>query len=417
MLRERRAELGAGCLGRAACSLRAFARSCRKSRSKSALPPSALRAACGCPAPRAPRLRARARRSQPGERRRPRSAATTTSATTTSEVMASGMARSSLLRATRLRAHIDAWTAVRMRIRDPRAPDVFESDIHARYSSPAAPVTSERRLARGARRARPCRCVRSCVPPPPARLPDAVARGRRQRARCREHRPGAGRPTTRSFIWSARRIRIRPRPRSSSASTSLPSVRASPRRCAWNRASRLCQRRASGARDARVCRGPRRRARRRSPNAGLTATILRPWYVLGPGHRWPIALLPFYALAELLPSTRDTARRLGLVSVAQMVAALVQAVESPPRAGTATDRRSAGDPARTARVRRRCDWLPGTRRTARRSRSRRCDAGRTAPAQSVKPLRGSPSCAHVPSDGACGCGSTSASPPPARRRR
>ena len=68
--------------------------------------------------------------------------------------------------------------------------------------------------------------------------------------------------------------------------------------------------------------------------AGLTATILRPWYVLGPGHRWPIALLPFYALAELLPPTRETARRLGLVSVAQMVGALVQAVESPPPAGT-----------------------------------------------------------------------------------
>jgi uncharacterized protein YbjT (DUF2867 family) len=68
--------------------------------------------------------------------------------------------------------------------------------------------------------------------------------------------------------------------------------------------------------------------------ANLTATILRPWYVLGPGHRWPLALLPFYALAELLPPTRETARRLGLVSVAQMVSALVAAVESPPPAGT-----------------------------------------------------------------------------------
>src|SRR5579871_1757921 len=31
-------------------------------------------------------------------------------------------------------------------------------------------------------------------------------------------------------------------------------------------------------------------------DAGLNATILRPWYVLGAGHRWPYALLPFYAL-------------------------------------------------------------------------------------------------------------------------
>ena len=67
--------------------------------------------------------------------------------------------------------------------------------------------------------------------------------------------------------------------------------------------------------------------------AGLTATILRPWYALGPGHWWPVVLTPFYAIGELLPSTRESARRLGLVSGAQMVRALVQAVESPPLAG------------------------------------------------------------------------------------
>ena len=68
--------------------------------------------------------------------------------------------------------------------------------------------------------------------------------------------------------------------------------------------------------------------------AGLTATILRPWYVLGPGHYWPVVLIPFYAIGEMLPATRDSARRLGLVSVAQMVRALVVAVESPPVTGT-----------------------------------------------------------------------------------
>ena len=35
--------------------------------------------------------------------------------------------------------------------------------------------------------------------------------------------------------------------------------------------------------------------------AGLRATILRPWYVLGPGHRWPYALIPFYWICERLP--------------------------------------------------------------------------------------------------------------------
>jgi uncharacterized protein YbjT (DUF2867 family) len=65
--------------------------------------------------------------------------------------------------------------------------------------------------------------------------------------------------------------------------------------------------------------------------SGLSATILRPWYVLGPGHRWPYALIPFYWLAECIPSKREAARRLGLVTVAQMVNALVQAVENPPK--------------------------------------------------------------------------------------
>ena len=65
--------------------------------------------------------------------------------------------------------------------------------------------------------------------------------------------------------------------------------------------------------------------------AGLHATILRPWYVLGPGHRWPVVLIPAYWLAERLPATRDTARRLGLVTLEQMAGALVDAVEHPAK--------------------------------------------------------------------------------------
>ena len=68
--------------------------------------------------------------------------------------------------------------------------------------------------------------------------------------------------------------------------------------------------------------------------AGLTATILRPWYVLGPGHHWPYLLVPFYAIARLIPSKRESAERLGLVTLRQMVNALVRAVENPPPAGT-----------------------------------------------------------------------------------
>ena len=61
----------------------------------------------------------------------------------------------------------------------------------------------------------------------------------------------------------------------------------------------------------------------------LNSTILRPWYVLGPGHKWPYALMPLYKLMEALPFTRQGAQRLGLVTIEQMVIALVEAVESP----------------------------------------------------------------------------------------
>jgi len=64
-------------------------------------------------------------------------------------------------------------------------------------------------------------------------------------------------------------------------------------------------------------------------DSGLNATILRPWYVLGPGHHWPYALLPAYWLLERLPSTREGARRLGLITLEQMLKALAGAVGDP----------------------------------------------------------------------------------------
>ena len=64
--------------------------------------------------------------------------------------------------------------------------------------------------------------------------------------------------------------------------------------------------------------------------SGIPSTFLRPWYVLGPGHRWPMALLPVYYLFERLPQTRAAAARFGLVGAEQMVNAIVRAVEDPP---------------------------------------------------------------------------------------
>jgi len=63
---------------------------------------------------------------------------------------------------------------------------------------------------------------------------------------------------------------------------------------------------------------------------GMRATFVRPWYVLGPGRRWPLLLVPMYALARLVPSTRDGADRLALVTVDQMTQALAWAVENAP---------------------------------------------------------------------------------------
>ena len=63
---------------------------------------------------------------------------------------------------------------------------------------------------------------------------------------------------------------------------------------------------------------------------GIPATILRPWYVLGPGHWWPYGLLPAYWLLEHVPSKREAALRLGLVTHAQMIAALMSAIERGP---------------------------------------------------------------------------------------
>ena len=63
---------------------------------------------------------------------------------------------------------------------------------------------------------------------------------------------------------------------------------------------------------------------------GLKCSFMRPWYVLGPGHRWPIILFPIYGLMSLFPSTKTQVREQGLVSIKQMIDALVYAIENPP---------------------------------------------------------------------------------------
>jgi len=64
-------------------------------------------------------------------------------------------------------------------------------------------------------------------------------------------------------------------------------------------------------------------------DTGIPCTFIRPWYVLGPEHRWPYLLLPVYWLLAALPFTRERATRLGLVTLAQMVTSLIAAIETP----------------------------------------------------------------------------------------
>ncbi|MBL8292336.1 MAG: NAD(P)H-binding protein [Bryobacterales bacterium] len=63
--------------------------------------------------------------------------------------------------------------------------------------------------------------------------------------------------------------------------------------------------------------------------SGLRASVLRPWYVLGPGHWWPAALKPLYFAAERIRKTQAEARRLGLVTIDEMTGALERAVREP----------------------------------------------------------------------------------------
>jgi len=62
----------------------------------------------------------------------------------------------------------------------------------------------------------------------------------------------------------------------------------------------------------------------------LNCTFIRPWYVVGPGHWWPIFLLPFYGIAFLVPAWKQKVKGMGLVTISQMISTLVKAIESVP---------------------------------------------------------------------------------------
>lgn len=66
---------------------------------------------------------------------------------------------------------------------------------------------------------------------------------------------------------------------------------------------------------------------------GIPATFIRPWYVTGPGHYWPLFFQPLFKLLEWIPATSGKAKALRLITLQQMLCALVHAAEHPPAGG------------------------------------------------------------------------------------
>jgi uncharacterized protein YbjT (DUF2867 family) len=61
---------------------------------------------------------------------------------------------------------------------------------------------------------------------------------------------------------------------------------------------------------------------------GIPSSFMRPWYVLGPGHWWPVILMPVYLLMKLFTPAAFT--QLQIVTIRQMINALIYAVKNPP---------------------------------------------------------------------------------------
>jgi len=66
---------------------------------------------------------------------------------------------------------------------------------------------------------------------------------------------------------------------------------------------------------------------------GARCSFIRPWYVLGPGHWWPILFMPLYMITRLIPATREQSRQQGLVTINQMIRTLYFAINHPPENG------------------------------------------------------------------------------------
>lgn len=65
----------------------------------------------------------------------------------------------------------------------------------------------------------------------------------------------------------------------------------------------------------------------------IPVTFIRPWYVVGPGHYWPLLFQPLFTILEWIPFTSQKAKALRLVRLRQMLHTLLYAIENMPAEG------------------------------------------------------------------------------------
>ena len=64
--------------------------------------------------------------------------------------------------------------------------------------------------------------------------------------------------------------------------------------------------------------------------SGIPSSIIRPWYVMGPGRWWPVLLKPFFWLASLNSSWVAKAKHFDTVTIQQMISTLMVAIKKTP---------------------------------------------------------------------------------------
>jgi uncharacterized protein YbjT (DUF2867 family) len=77
----------------------------------------------------------------------------------------------------------------------------------------------------------------------------------------------------------------------------------------------------------------RKRGEQLLTESKIPSSVIRPWYITGPGHYWPVVLTPIYKILELIPATREQSVNLGLVKLEEMLNTIIYAVKNPPSEG------------------------------------------------------------------------------------